>query len=227
MNSIELKSIEKIYRAGRLTVTALHELDLAIKKGELLAIMGPSGSGKSTLMNIIGLLDRPTTGEVIIDGQPVKLTMSDNELAKLRGQRIGFVFQSFQLLPRMSALANVLVPTQYQPVSRAEAKTKALKLLKAVGLADRAYHQPSELSGGEKQRVAIARALVNNPDIILADEPTGNLDSKTGREILDLLKQLNKEGKTVVVITHDPKIAKECHRTIQLFDGRIGGADHA
>lgn len=221
MNVIELKEVHKIFQPGKVIVTALDNVDLAIKKGEMVAIMGPSGSGKSTLMNIIGLLDRPSSGELHLDGELVDLAMSDSKLAKLRGKKIGFVFQSFNLLPRLSALANVLVPTGYQKTNRKQSIDRARKLLDRVGLKDRLYHNPTQLSGGEKQRVAIARALVNNPEIILADEPTGNLDSKSGQEIMELLKELNKEGKTVIIITHDPKVGDQCERTIRLLDGRI------
>lgn len=219
MNVIELRNVDKIYQQP--TTAALLKINLGIKKGEMVAIMGPSGSGKSTLMNIIGLLDRPTDGELLIDGETIRLTMSGGKLARLRGQKIGFVFQTFNLLPKVSAVDNVLVPSLYQKTRGSNARQRALHLLKQVGLAERATHSPSELSGGERQRVAIARALINDPEIILADEPTGNLDSKSGQEVMTILKQLNKEGKTVIIITHDPNIAKQCERTIRLFDGQI------
>ncbi len=223
---IELIAVDKIYQSGKLMVPALLGINLAIKPGAMVAIIGPSGSGKSTLMNILGLLDRPSTGQLTIDGQPINLTMSDTMLAKLRSQKIGFVFQSFNLLPKLSALENVLVPTQYRRDSRAAARERAIKLLKQVGLGERLYHKPTELSGGEKQRVAIARALINNPEIILADEPTGNLDSRSGQEVIDILKTLNRDGKTVIIITHDATIAKQCQTTIALRDGRqVGGSN--
>lgn len=220
-NVIELKNVDKIYSSGKLNVPALLKINVAIKKGEMVAIMGPSGSGKSTLMNIIGLLDRPSDGELLIDGKVISLNMPTGKLAQLRGQKIGFIFQTFNLLPRLSALDNVLVPTLYQKGGRANFKNNAKKILTNVGLESRINHQPSELSGGERQRVAIARALINDPEVILADEPTGNLDSKSGQEIINILKELNKSGKTIIVITHDPNIAKHCERTIHLFDGQL------
>lgn len=220
-NVIELKNVDKIYSTGKLNVPALFKINLAIKKGEMVAIMGPSGSGKSTLMNIIGLLDRPSDGELLIDGKAINLNMPTGRLAQLRGQKIGFIFQTFNLLPRLSALDNVLLPTLYQKGGRANFKNNAKKILTNVGLESRINHQPSELSGGERQRVAIARALINDPEVILADEPTGNLDSKSGQEIINILKDLNKSGKTIIVITHDPNIAKHCERTIHLFDGQL------
>lgn len=218
---IELKNINKIYTPGKLKVPALVDINLAIEKGDLLAIVGPSGSGKSTLMNIIGLLDHATKGELLIAGQPLDLKMPDRKLAGLRSKKIGFVFQTFNLLPRLTALQNVLLPTAYAKPQIPDRKNKAIELLKKVGLADRSMHKPTELSGGEKQRVAIARALINDPEIILADEPTGNLDSKSGQEIINILKDLNSEGKTVLIITHDEKIAKQCDKTIKIFDGKI------
>ncbi len=225
MKSIELIEVDKIYQTGKLMVPALLKATLTINKGEMVAIMGPSGSGKSTLMNIIGLLDRPSAGELKIDDQPVNLMMSDRSLALLRGKKIGFVFQSFNLLPKMTALSNVLLPTIYQKANRTETHKRALSLLDQVGLKERANHRPTELSGGEKQRVAIARALINGPDIILADEPTGNLDSKSGNEVMTILKELQRKGKTVIIITHDPKIGAQCQRTVQLLDGQIQGGN--
>ena len=220
MNTIiELKNVDKIYTAGKLSVPALLRINVAIKAAEMVAIMGPSGSGKSTLMNIIGLLDRPSGGELLIDEKAINLNMPTGKLAQLRGQKIGFVFQTFNLLPRLSALDNVLLPTLYQRGNKTEFKKHAKKLLDQVGLTARINHKPSELSGGERQRVAIARALINNPEVILADEPTGNLDSKSGQEIISILKDLNKDGKTIIIITHDANIAKHCSRTIHLFDG--------
>lgn len=223
-NIIELKSINKTYKLKKLEVPVLHAIDLEIKQGEMVAIVGPSGSGKSTLMNILGLLDRPTSGLYFLDGEQLTLNMSDRKLAKIRASKIGFVFQSFNLLPKQSALENVLLPTSYLKQNRAT-KTKALDLLKKVALDHRTNHKPTEMSGGEKQRIAIARALINNPDVILADEPTGNLDSKSGKQIMEILKQLNSEGKTILIITHDEKIAAQCHRTIRLFDGSIAEGD--
>lgn len=221
----QLQQVQKVYQTGQLSVPALINIDLTIKQGEMVAIMGPSGSGKSTLMNLLGLLDRPSAGQMLIDDQPIDLSLPDNQLAKLRNEKIGFVFQSFQLLSRLNAIDNVLVPTSYlknrAKSSRAELRQRGLKLLEQVGLASRALHKPNELSGGEKQRVAIARALINDPEIILADEPTGNLDSKSGSQILDLLSELHKDGKTIVLITHDPKVAARCQRTIHILDGQI------
>jgi putative ABC transport system ATP-binding protein len=222
-NSIRLENISKIYKSGPVFVAAISDVTLDIMQGEMVAIMGPSGSGKSTLMNIIGLLDRPTNGVLNLGGEGVSLKMRDSKLAKLRGKKIGFVFQSFNLLPRLSALSNVLVPAGYQKGNRKVMKSRAETLLTRVGLNERMTHKPSELSGGEKQRVAIARALINNPEIILADEPTGNLDSRSGQEVIQLLKDLNKEGKTVIVITHDIHVAKQCQRIIELFDGKVVG----
>lgn len=218
---INLKKISKVYQTGKIKVEALADINLKIEVSEMVAIVGPSGSGKSTLMNIIGLLDRPTEGVLELNQQAVSLNESDSRLAKLRSQKIGFVFQTFNLLPRISALENVLLPTIYNKQSQDGHKKRSLEILEQVGLGKRVQHKPSELSGGEKQRVAIARALINNPDIILADEPTGNLDSKSGQEVLGILKNLNKNGKTVVIITHDEKIAQACSRQIYLFDGKI------
>lgn len=219
--AIELKQIEKIFTNNGPATMALNGVSLAINKGEMVAIMGPSGSGKSTLMNMIGLLDRPTSGEVILDGETLDLTMSDSKLAKLRGKKIGFVFQTFNLLARITALANVMLPGLYQKESKSIIKNRAEALLVKVGLEKRVTHKPSQLSGGERQRVAVARALINDPEIILADEPTGNLDSKTGQEILDLLTSLHKDGKTVVIITHDTHVSKACSRIIRLKDGQL------
>lgn len=218
---IKLEKVNKTYQTGKIKVEALADINLDIQAGEMVAVVGPSGSGKSTLMNIIGLLDRPTEGTLEIDQQKVDLNESDSRLAKLRSEKIGFVFQTFNLLPRITALENVLLPTIYNKQSQDGHQKRSLEILAKVGLAKRVHHQPSELSGGEKQRVAIARALINNPDLILADEPTGNLDSKSGQEILGILKDLNKNGKTVIIITHDEKIAKACDREVHLLDGKI------
>jgi putative ABC transport system ATP-binding protein len=187
----------------------------------MVALMGPSGSGKSTLMHIIGLLDRPTSGSYELNGRKIELGMSDRALARLRSQMIGFVFQSFFLLPRLSALENVLVPSQYRLEGKRDRIARAEGLLHQLGLANRMRHLPSELSGGEKQRVAIARALMNEPSIILADEPTGNLDQASGKEVMRILTDLHKEGKTVLVITHDAKVAASCQRTIRILDGKL------
>ena len=221
MPFITLTDISKFYRIAKNQVAALSGVSLAIEKGEMVAIMGPSGSGKSTLMNIIGLLDRPSQGQLRIGDEAVHLSMSDAKLAQLRSRRIGFVFQSFNLLPRISALSNVLLPTIYHSGAKKGRVQRAKSLLTQLGLGERISHRPTELSGGEKQRVAIARALINDPDLILADEPTGNLDSKSGQEVMAILENLHKEGKTVIVITHDPAIAKRCGRTIHILDGTI------
>lgn len=205
---------------GDVTVEALRAIDLEIKNGEFVAIVGPSGSGKSTLMHIIGLLDRPTSGRVFLEGRDVS-RLSENERATLRNKHVGFVFQTFNLLPRTTALDNVAMPLVYAGFSGSERVRKATEALKGVGLGDRLNHRPSQLSGGQQQRVAIARALVNNPSLILADEPTGNLDSRSGRDILQLLKTLNKSGNTVVLVTHDSTIAKTARRIIEMKDGEI------
>lgn len=221
MNAIELKDIAKTYATGKLVVPVLKGIDLSIDEGEMVSIMGPSGSGKSTLMNIIGLLDRPTSGELMIAEKQITLNMSDKMLATLRSEKIGFVFQTFNLLPKLTAVSNVLVPTAYSSKVKSKRNERARELLERVGLGKRGKHRPTELSGGENQRVAIARALINDPDIILADEPTGNLDSKSGEGIIKLLDDLNSEGKTVIIITHDEKIAKKSKRVIEIFDGSI------
>lgn len=224
---IILDQASKTYRSGRLRVPVLKDISTIIDSSELVAIMGPSGSGKSTLMNIIGLLDRPSSGSLTIGSDLVHLNMSDTRLARLRANYIGFVFQSFNLLPKMTALANVMLPSMYTASKHDEVLSRARHLLFKLGLKDRALHRPSELSGGEKQRVAIARALINDPQIILADEPTGNLDSKSGREVVDILVDLHQHGKTVIVVTHDDHVAARCPRVIQLLDGVVKHDVHA
>lgn len=217
---IDAINLTKVYKMGDVEVHALRGLSLKIYRGEVVAIMGPSGSGKSTLMNMIGALDRPTSGEYFLDGELVS-ELKDDQLAEIRNRKVGFVFQSFNLLPRATALSNVELPMRYSGVSRGR-KQRAREALELVDLGDRIRHRPTELSGGEQQRVAIARALANNPAIILADEPTGNLDTKSGEEIMNLLLSLNKErGTTLVIVTHDPEIADLTQRIIQILDGVV------
>lgn len=223
-NVIHTEHIKKYYIMGDVEVRALNDISLDISKGELTAIMGPSGSGKSTLMSILGCLDRPTSGKYFLNGVEVS-EMTDSQLAEVRNQRIGFVFQSFNLLPRSSALENVMLPLLYSK-NKSNAKNRAIEALEMVGLGARINHKPKEMSGGQQQRVAVARALINNPDIIMADEPTGNLDSKSGKEIMELLIRLNQErGTTVILVTHDPKIGKQVPRVISVFDGMLGSED--
>ena len=218
---VEAKDITKVYQMGEIEVHALRGLSINIAPGEILSIMGPSGSGKSTLMNILGCLDRPTSGEYSLNGESVA-TLNDDQLAEIRNRGVGFVFQSFNLLPRATALANVELPMRYAELNGRNRKDVAKQALKAVGLGDRIRHRPNELSGGEMQRVAIARALVNNPAIIMADEPTGNLDTKSGDEIMALLKNLNKErGTTLIIITHDPEVAEQTNRIVSIRDGLL------
>ena len=219
-NMIEMKNITKSYEMGTQVVHALRGVDLAIEEGEFVAIMGPSGSGKSTLMNMIGCLDVPNSGIYTLNGIDVS-TLSDDEQARIRNRRIGFVFQQFNLLPRTSALKQVALPLMYAGYGRSERNARARQVLEQVGLGDRIDHRPDELSGGQQQRVAVARALVVEPNIILADEPTGNLDSKTGDEILDLFAELNGQGMTIITITHDPEVAERTDRIITLRDGAI------
>ena len=217
---ISLDKIVKNYYIGSITVEALRSVDIDIKNNEYVAIMGPSGSGKSTLMNLIGALDTPTSGEYVLNGTDVS-QMDDNRLAEIRNQEIGFIFQTFNLLPRYTALENVMLPLIYAGVPKTERAEKATQTLTEVGLADRMDHKPNELSGGQRQRVAVARALVNNPSIILADEPTGNLDSKTSVDIMKLFGEIHKKGNTIILVTHEEDIARYAHRIIRLLDGEI------
>ena len=217
---IELCRIEKLYLMGEEEVHALHGVDLSIARNEYVAIMGPSGSGKSTLMNIIGCLDTPTSGQYLLNGSDVS-NMDANELAEVRNQQIGFVFQTFNLLYRATALSNVELPLIYAGLNRRIRRQRAEEAMTRVGLADRMKHRPAELSGGQRQRVAIARALINNPAILLADEPTGNLDSRTGEEIMALFAALHREGNTVILVTHEPDIAAHAHRVVRILDGKI------
>jgi putative ABC transport system ATP-binding protein len=217
---IEIKSLTKIYKTGKTDFKALNNVDLKIRKGDFVAIMGPSGSGKSTLMNIIGCLDRPTSGTIIIDGENIS-TVNDNQLAIIRGRKIGFIFQKFNLMPSMTALKNVALPMVFLGGSKVDRDQRASELLAKVGLTNWATHRPSELSGGQQQRIAIARALVNNPAIILADEPTGNLDTKTGEQIMELLVALNREGKTILLVTHAIALKRFANRVVNMLDGEV------
>ena len=217
---IETKNLVKEYELGTQRVKALNGINLSVDKGEFISIMGPSGSGKTTLMNIIGCLDTPTNGTYNLNNKPVS-KLSDDELAKIRNEEIGFVFQSFHLLARNSALNNVMLPLKYAGCKESEAIERSNLALEKVGLSDRKNHSPSELSGGQQQRVAIARALVNNPSILFADEPTGNLDSKTGTDVMNLFKELNETGQTIILITHEDSIAEQSNRIITIMDGLI------
>jgi putative ABC transport system ATP-binding protein len=220
---VEAKNLTKVYKMGEFEVLALRGVSVNIGRSEVVSIMGPSGSGKSTLMNLLGCLDRPTTGEYLLDGEVVS-NLSDDQLSSIRNRKVGFVFQSFNLLPRQTALANVILPMRYAGASNGKTRERARAALEMVGLGERINHRPNELSGGQQQRVAIARALVNDPAIILADEPTGALDSKSGQEIMELLLTMNRErGTTLIFVTHDPRIAALTQRTIQIQDGLIAG----
>jgi len=218
---VKLENARKVYQLGKTNVPALRGVNLEIKKGERLAIIGPSGCGKSTLLNLIGCLDRPTKGKVFIDGEDIS-ELNDNELAEIRREKIGFVFQFFFLIPTLTALRNVMLPMVFAGITKQEQDKRARKLLEIVGLKERLDHRPSELSGGERQRTAIARAMANSPEIILADEPTGNLDSKSGKDIIGVLLRLNKKERvTLIIVTHDPYIASNAQRIIYLKDGEI------
>ena len=217
---IELTDITKSYHMSDVNLNVLNGISLSVQRGELIAIMGPSGSGKSTLMNIIGCLDRPTSGTYRLENRDMG-SVSDDELAHVRNKKLGFVFQTFNLLPRFSALKNVEVPLIYSGVPAKQRREQAIPLLQRVGLGDRMDHKPTELSGGQQQRVAIARALVNNPPVLLADEPTGNLDSRSGEDILNILTGLNEQGVTMIIVTHDQNVASKCRRVISLKDGLI------
>lgn len=220
MTLISLKRIYKIYNVGGEEVRALDGIDLDINENEYLAIMGPSGSGKSTLMNMVGCLDTPTSGIYEFEGEMVQV-MDDSQLASIRNRKIGFVFQTFNLLPKATAQYNVEIPLVYANIRKRQRVEMASNAIESVGLSDRSHHRPNELSGGQRQRVAIARALVNNPSIILADEPTGNLDSKSGHEIMNILDDLHQKGNTIILVTHEDDIAKHAHRVIRLLDGKI------
>lgn len=224
---VQASDLRKVYKMGEMEVEALRGASLNIVRGEIVAIMGPSGAGKSTLMNILGCLDRPTSGQYVLDGHSVA-QMTDDELAAIRNRKVGFVFQSFNLLPRQTATANVELPLRYSGETGSGRRTRALAALDSVGLSDRVDHKPTELSGGQQQRVAIARAIVNDPAIIMADEPTGNLDSKVGREIMNTLLQLNRSrGTTLIIVTHDPGVGAQAQRIIRIIDGKVAEPEGA
>ena len=226
MAIVELKDLWKTYMMGHVEVHALREITLSLEEGEYVAIMGPSGSGKSTMLNLLGCLDRPTSGTYLLGGEDIS-ELTDNELSEIRSRRIGFIFQSYNLIPQLSVVENVEIPLYYQGWSEHDSKERATELARLVGLRERLRHRPTELSGGEQQRVAIARALANDPLIILADEPTGNLDSSTGQEIMSTLDGLHREGKSIIMVTHDENVANHAGRTIRLVDGRVaeGGGE--
>ncbi|MDD5650124.1 MAG: ABC transporter ATP-binding protein [Candidatus Nanoarchaeia archaeon] len=217
---IQLEQVKKQYKMGPVIVNALKEVNLAIEKGEFISIMGPSGSGKSTMMNLVGCLDIPSFGKISLDGYNIS-ELTESDLASIRGKKIGYIFQKFNLIPTLTALENVMLPMMFQNIPIENRKKIATELLDMVHLSHRLNHKPNEMSGGEQQRVAIARALSNNPDIILADEPTGNLDSKTGKEIMQFLTELNKQGKTIILVTHDPSVAEYADKIYNLRDGEI------
>jgi putative ABC transport system ATP-binding protein len=217
---IEIQSIKKHFQNGEEVVTAIDDVSLIIEKNEFVAIMGSSGSGKSTLMNVLGCLDTPSAGKYILDGKDVA-SLSDDELSRIRNEHIGFIFQTFHLLPKLNVIENVKLPLRYSTMSDAEANQRASNLIERVGLSHRKEHKPFEMSGGQRQRVAIARALINKPSVILADEPTGNLDSKTSNEIMDLLTELHKAGQTIVMVTHEDEIAQYAQRVIRMKDGKV------
>lgn len=223
---LSLDNVSKLYKMGETVVTALDGVSFNVEKGEFLSIMGPSGSGKSTCMNLIGCLDKPTSGEILIGGNKVSL-MNQNQLAEIRNRTIGFVFQQYNLLPNLSVIENVMLPLRYQGLPVAERRKLAEKVLDRMGLSDRLNHKPAELSGGQKQRTAIARATVTDPALILADEPTGALDSHTGESVMDLFNEINREGTTIIVVTHDEKIGRSLPRTIRILDGKIQEDFHA
>lgn len=217
---MKLEHVKKIYPMGEIKVQALRGVDLEIRQGEFVAIMGPSGSGKSTLLHLLGCLDLPTEGKIYLSDLDVA-RLDEDHLAQIRGKKVGFVFQMFNLIPTLTALENVELPLLFQRVPRAQRRARARELLEKVGMADRLHHKPSQLSGGERQRVAIARALASDPEIILADEPTGNLDSESGRAVLELLHQLNREGKTIILVTHNPEAAAYADRVVRIHDGQL------
>ncbi len=221
MPIVELNNVWKTYRMGAADVHALHGVSMAVDKGDLVSVMGPSGSGKSTLLNLLGCLDRPTQGAYVLDGRDVS-ELSDNDLSEVRSRRIGFIFQSYNLIPQLNVIENIEVPLFYQGLSEHESYEKAVELAKRVGLENRLKHHPPQLSGGQRQRVGVARALANNPAIVLADEPTGNLDSHTGEEILELLLSFNRDhGTTLMIVTHDPEVAKRAERMVHMIDGEL------
>lgn len=219
-NIIELKKVRKHYEMGKELVKALDGIDVEIKKGDFVAIVGPSGSGKSTMMNMIGALDLATEGKICLDGEDIE-SMEESELAQIRGRKIGFVFQTFNLIPTLTASENIILPMLFQEIDKEEMDDRLAKILKKVNLEHRKNHLPNELSGGERQRVAIARALANNPEVILADEPTGNLDSKTGKDIMKIFSDLNKQGKTIILVTHDLDLTKYASKILKLKDGKL------